>query len=92
MPKPSRPLLHEWMHRFQVPGYTVRVWCARDASDASGIEYRAQQLALNRVFSICCEPNSRETLFESMAELPFVNAVEAVNADGNGRLVYVDWP
>lgn len=90
MPKPSRPLLHEWMHRFVGQDWCViRVWTQADPDGplAGEVEFKAQHSELERIVA---DDKGKKTF--RIAELPYVNAVEKIDPQGNGRLVYVDWP
>lgn len=84
---PKRDLLHEWMHRFEMPKQrVVRVWAKRSGDDIK--EFWDQHLELGRI----CEHAIEERWLTLIAELGYVNAAEVLDSYGNGRLVYVDWP
>ena len=83
----QRKLLHEWMHRFALPtGHVVRVWTGATPNGGSA-EFDAQHVELREWI----EPYDRH-ITEIATEIRYVNAVEVLDEDGNGRLVYVDWP
>ena len=91
MPKPSRSLLHEWMHRFDTSydgvDWIVRVWTQRSKPNAEG-EFSLQRQALDPLVMF----SHPDRILAEITVLPWVNAVEVLNEMGNGRLVYVDWP
>ena len=90
---PKRELLHEWMHRFDLGALgmsnsrVLRVWTK--AATESIREFNEQARELDRVIK---DSQGQPELLNEIAALPFVNAAEFLNASGNGRLVYVDWP
>jgi hypothetical protein len=86
---PRRKLLHEWMHRLQMydPRRVLRVWAAA----SYGYSERERQEQYDQIINALAANNGEDPI-EALAVLSFVNAVEVVDADGNGRLVYVDWP
>lgn len=86
---PKREYLHEWMHRFEIVRDVsiMRVWTHRTetARPEESAEFHDQHADIWRRFS-------HAGTVEAVSELPYVNAVEVLDASGNGRLVYVDWP
>lgn len=99
----KRQLLHEWMHRFEVRHsnefvedsrpWTVRVWTqasSPDSKDRPG-EFARQHKAIEKalhakpVFAFI-------DAIDLLKDIDYVSAIEALDADGNGSLVYVDWP
>ena len=86
---PKRDLLHEWMHRFDMgSGVVLRVWAKAESEHVA--ELNEQRKALDRI--IASDGGRGFSLLREISAQPFVNAAELLNAAGNGRLVYVDWP
>lgn len=94
---PKREFLHEWMHRFEIRAHcTLRVWCKAGKKDHD--DFNDQHEILQKMLiPYMKQPWSpfvmgSQKFILKFAALGFVNAVEWVDLDGNGRLVYVDWP
>jgi hypothetical protein len=97
VPLMPRPLLHEWMHRFELPagltkfqrGRVIRVWTKATATpDANEFERQHREMfaMVENRFAL------DELTAPVLAGLDYVSAVEEIDGLGNGRLVYVDWP
>jgi hypothetical protein len=87
----KQKLTLEWMHRFENvgpggSGYgygTIRVWAKRTSEDEAECREQHQQL-----YECLAGPS----VMGRMLKLPFVTAVEHLDGNGNGKIVYVDWP
>jgi hypothetical protein len=79
--------VYETMRRFISGNHTIRLWIAfsGDHLKDDDIEAQAREIALKGL------RDSTEQLADRLSKLP-VNAVEVLDHDGNGHLVYPDWP
>lgn len=83
-----KKVLRESMTKFRLPDRTIRIWRQeQDAHQYSPVRPVVLQQA------VC---TSADTTIDDMAlalvKLPGVNAVEVVDLDGNGVVLYADWP
>lgn len=68
-------------------GFTIRVW--RDQSTVKDYYNNVDLVAL---FITKGPPITMASIVEALAKLDRVNAVEVTDADGNGTVVYTEWP
>ena len=77
----------ESMTKITLPnGYTVRVWRNESKLEQHYDNSDINSLALQNV------DLTKSELTEALCKLPRVNAVEVLNSDGSGILIYPEWP
>jgi hypothetical protein len=80
------------MRKVAVGPLTIRLWIDSDDGLCEECEERADELALC-ASTLADEDDVPLLLAEKLANtLLGLNAVEVLDADGNGGLVYPDWP
>ena len=91
--------VHEFLHTVNVddPSGTLRVWAQADAEFSATVRAEQHRELGRVVHEATAGPRryvipSGEKLVEHVADLPWVNAVEWRGADGQGMLIYPDWP
>lgn len=80
-------ILFESMTRINCNGLIIRVWRHEPSgkqTDDKGLSYRVMQ--------IVNEAQAKEDAIEQILGLPYVNAVELLNSQGDGLIGYRDWP
>ena len=83
---------YELMRKVAVGPLTIRLWIDADDGPCEQCEERADELALC-ASALADEDDVPLLLAEKLANtLLGLNAVEVLDADGNGGLVYPDWP
>jgi len=83
---------YELMRKVAVGPLTIRLWIDSDDGLCEECEERADELALC-ASTLADEDDVPLLLAEKLANtLLGLNAVEVLDADGNGGLVYPDWP
>lgn len=84
--------VYELMRRVSVGQLTIRLWIEGDAGTCECCEENADELALCAA-TLADEEDEPMVLAEKLANtLRNLSAVEVVDANGNGGLVYPDWP
>lgn len=77
--------IYESMTRVQLGEYTIRVWQIEKGTITNGPDRYITE-ALN----VC--PPSVLLISETLDQFPDVSAYEILDANGNGAIVYPDWP
>ena len=84
--------VYELMRKVSVGPLTIRLWIDADDGPCEVCEETADEVALC-ASALADEEDDPLVLAEKLANiLRGVNAVEVVDAAGNGGLVYPDWP
>ena len=84
--------VYELMRRVSVGPLTIRLWIDADAALCEQCEEQADELALCAA-TLADEEDEPMVLAEKLANtLRNLNAVEVLDDNGNGGLVYPDWP
>jgi len=84
--------VYELMRRVAVGPLTIRLWIDADDGLCEHCEQLADELALC-ASTLADEEDEPMVLAEKLANtLNRLNAVEVTDGDGNGGLVYPDWP
>ena len=83
----------ESMTRVAVDGLVVRVWREEESIQET---YENSDIA-EEVRRICgayyeASEASRKDIVAALVDLPRINAVEVTNVNGDGVVVYVNWP
>jgi hypothetical protein len=80
-------LLHESISKYVVNGFTIRVW-RQEPIDASESRTKLKE----DVTAIAQQPLNALDIAKAIATLENVNAVEVLNVDAMGSVIYVGWP
>jgi len=84
--------VYELMRRVAVGPLTIRLWIDGDEGPCEHCEELADELALCAA-TLADEEDDPLVLAEKLANtLNNLNAVEVTDSNGNGGLVYPDWP
>ncbi len=84
--------VYELMRRVSVGPLTIRLWIDADDGLCEQCEELADELALCAA-TLADEEDEPMVLAEKLANtLRNLNAVEVLDGNGNGGLVYPDWP
>jgi hypothetical protein len=84
--------VYELMRRVAVGPLTIRLWVNADDGPCEHCEELADELALC-ASTLADEEDDPMVLAEKLANtLNGLNAVEVTDNNGNGGLVYPDWP
>jgi hypothetical protein len=84
--------VYELMRRVSVGPLTIRLWIDADDGPCEMCEEHADELALC-ASTLADEEDEPMVLAEKLANtLQGLNAVEVTDENGNGGLVYPDWP
>jgi hypothetical protein len=84
--------VYELMRRVSVGSLTIRLWIDADEGLCEQCEELADELALCAA-TLADEEDEPMVLAEKLANtLRNLNAVEVLDGNGNGGLVYPDWP
>ena len=84
--------VYELMRQIAVGPLTIRLWINADDGICEHCEEMADELALC-ASTLADEEDDPMVLAEKLANtLKGLNAVEVTNNNGNGGLVYPDWP
>lgn len=84
--------VYELMRRVAVGPLTIRLWIDADGGPCEHYEELADELALCAA-TLADEEDDPLVLAEKLANtLNNLNAVEVTDSNGNGGLVYPDWP
>jgi len=84
--------VYELMRRVAVGPLTIRLWIDGDKGPCEHCEALADELALCAA-TLADEEDDPLVLAEKLANtLNNLNAVEVTDSNGNGGLVYPDWP
>lgn len=78
----------ESMTRIARHGYTFRIWRKEES-----VEGQHDNSDLRWVFALKkITPKNVREFAVKLAQMPRVNAVEVVDGNGNGILIYPEWP
>lgn len=84
--------VYELMRKVSVGPLTIRLWIDADDGPCECCEENADELALC-ASTLADEEDDPLVLAEKLANtLKGLNAVEVTDENGNGGLVYPDWP
>lgn len=84
--------VYELMRKVSVGPLTIRLWIDADDGLCEQCEERADEIALC-ASTLADEEDPPMLLAEKLANtLQGLNAVEVLDDEGNGGLVYPDWP
>lgn len=79
-------VLRETMTRFVGVDYNIRVWRQEDEAPIDREAFRRQ------VYELLNDWNGIAEWGRKILAMPHVNAVEVLDAEGNGTVEYKDWP
>lgn len=82
-------ILRERMRIFSTPGLVVRLWIQDDGQLGGHFDAISEE-AVAQTYEY--KPNQKKELADVLIKFEGVNAVEVLDASGNGIVVYKDWP
>ncbi len=83
----SVPLLHESISKIVENGFTIRIW-RQESLDQTA----SRTKLVEEVKFIANHAATALDIAKRIAALPNVNAVEVLNCDSMGSVIYVGWP
>lgn len=87
-----RTRVYEYMRRVSTESLTIRLWIAANEDQLQGDEAKADEIA-SLVHAMCEEVDDpMEACYKVVDVFQCINAVEAIDDDGDGALIYPEWP
>lgn len=99
MGEPRKPVLMESMHQEEIAGYRVRIWVNEEVLEDGEVHNYYGHNELNRAISdlqiykcqFGYDPDIN-TIVERISEVKEVTALEVTNSNGDGVVLYFEWP